>query len=92
MDVDAVMEVDVAMGSTFSHPQALVEDQQDLSIQTPPPTAPMPSRDNFRDIQVKVHIRRPERDSWVYMGRGVVTQEMTGQSSRVGGLPPLAPL
>jgi hypothetical protein len=43
-----------------------------------------PSRDNFRDIQVKVHIRRPERDSWVYMGRGLVTQEITGHSSRVG--------
>lgn len=46
-----------------------------------------PLRDNFRefrDIQVKVHIRRPERDSWVYMGRGLVTQEVTGHSSRVG--------
>jgi hypothetical protein len=50
----------------------------------PPPTAPVPSRDNFRDIQVKVHIRRPERDSWVYMGRGLVTQEVIGHSSRVG--------
>jgi len=40
-------------------------------------------RDNFREIQVKVHIRKPERDSWVYLGRGVVTQEMTGHSSRV---------
>ncbi|KAF7436742.1 hypothetical protein PC9H_003575 [Pleurotus ostreatus] len=49
--------------------------------------APMPPtsspRDNFRDIQVKVHIRRPERDSWVYLGRGVVTQEVSGHSSRV---------
>jgi len=40
-------------------------------------------RDNFREIQVKVHIRKPERDSWIYLGRGVVTQEMTGHSSRV---------
>ncbi|KAF4605147.1 hypothetical protein EYR40_003930 [Pleurotus pulmonarius] len=50
--------------------------------------APMPPtsspRDTFRDIQVKVHIRRPERDSWVYLGRGVVTQEVSGHSSRVG--------
>lgn len=37
-----------------------------------------------REIQVKVHIRRPERDSWVYMGRGIVSQEVIGQSSRVG--------
>jgi hypothetical protein len=36
-----------------------------------------------REIQVKVHIRRPERDSWVYMGRGVVSQEVIGHSSRV---------
>ncbi|KAE9408167.1 hypothetical protein BT96DRAFT_849813 [Gymnopus androsaceus JB14] len=36
-----------------------------------------------REIPVKVHIRRPERDSWVYMGRGIVTQEVTGHSSRI---------
>jgi hypothetical protein len=46
-----------------------------------PPHLP---RDSFREIQVKVHIRRPERDSWVYLGRGTVIQEVTGQSSRVG--------
>ena len=44
-------------------------------------------REPIRDIPVKVHIRRPERDSWAYMGRGVVSQEITGQSSRVGALP-----
>ncbi|PFH50810.1 hypothetical protein AMATHDRAFT_75384 [Amanita thiersii Skay4041] len=43
----------------------------------------VPPRDQFRDIQVKVHIRKPERDSWVYLGRGLVTQEVTGHSSRV---------
>lgn len=42
------------------------------------------SRDAFRDIPVKVHIRRPERDTWAYMGRGIVSQEISGQSSRVG--------
>ncbi len=42
------------------------------------------SRDPFRDIPVKVHIRRPERDTWAYMGRGIVSQEISGQSSRVG--------
>ena len=41
-------------------------------------------RDPFRDIPVKVHIRRPERDTWAYMGRGIVSQEISGQSSRVG--------
>ncbi|TFK30336.1 hypothetical protein FA15DRAFT_662279 [Coprinopsis marcescibilis] len=40
-------------------------------------------RDNFREILVKVHIRRPEKDSWMYLGRGIVTQEVNGHSSRV---------
>ncbi|KAI0361505.1 hypothetical protein OH77DRAFT_1508453 [Trametes cingulata] len=40
-------------------------------------------REPIRDIPVKVHIRRPEKDSWAYMGRGIVSQEITGQSSRV---------
>lgn len=42
------------------------------------------NREPFRDIAVKVHIRRADRDSWAYMGRGIVSQEITGQSSRVG--------
>lgn len=41
------------------------------------------SRD-FRDIAVKVHIRRPEKDAWTYMGRAIVSQEIIGQHSRVG--------
>ncbi|OBZ79251.1 hypothetical protein A0H81_01011 [Grifola frondosa] len=41
------------------------------------------TREPFRDIPVKIHIRRPERDSWAYMGRGIVSQEVLGQSSRV---------
>lgn len=50
--------------------------------------APIPtSAREFRDVQVKVHIRRPERDSWAYLGRALVSQEMTGQSSRVGTIP-----
>ncbi|KAI0639505.1 hypothetical protein C8Q77DRAFT_1081616 [Trametes polyzona] len=40
-------------------------------------------REPLRDIQVKVHIRRPEKDSWAYMGRGIVSQEISGQSSKV---------
>ncbi|KAG6862380.1 hypothetical protein C0995_011820 [Termitomyces sp. Mi166 len=83
--MDDTMEVDFAMAPPA--PQLQVagssRDPQDLGMQTPPPTAPIPSRDAFRDIQVKVHIRRPERDSWVYMGRGVVSQEVSGHSSRV---------
>lgn len=41
-------------------------------------------REPFRDIHVKVHIRKPDRDSWAYLGRAIVSQEISGQSSRVG--------
>jgi hypothetical protein len=44
----------------------------------------LPPAREFRDIQVKVHIRRPEKDSWAYLGRALVSQEVVGQSSRVG--------
>lgn len=61
------------------------------SLTTPPgptptlaSTAPSRSREGFPDIPVKVHIRRPGKDAWVYMGRATVTQEIYGQSSRVG--------
>jgi len=48
------------------------------------PHTPTPSvRDNFREIQVKVHVRNPGKDTWAYQGRGIVTQEVTGHSSRV---------
>lgn len=47
-------------------------------------TATMQPRESFREIAVKVHIRRPEKDSWVYLGRALVSQEMVGQASRVG--------
>ncbi|KAF8971400.1 hypothetical protein BDZ97DRAFT_1651354 [Flammula alnicola] len=45
--------------------------------------APTVVRDNFREIQVKVHVRTPGKDTWAYQGRGVVIQEVTGHSSRV---------
>jgi hypothetical protein len=40
----------------------------------------------FREIPVKVHIRRPDRDNWTYLGRAVVAFEPNGprSSSRVG--------
>ncbi|SJL05462.1 uncharacterized protein ARMOST_08830 [Armillaria ostoyae] len=74
MDVDSVMQ-------SASSPVQQVQDGP--SQGTPaPPTLGLP-RENFRDIQVKVHIRRPERDSWVYLGRGIVSQEVVGHSSRI---------
>jgi len=44
-------------------------------------------REPFREIPVKVHIRRPERDSWVYVGRATVSLDATGHSSQVGESP-----
>jgi hypothetical protein len=44
-------------------------------------------REPFREIPVKVHIRRPERDSWVYVGRATVSLDTTGHSSQVGESP-----
>ncbi|KZT30671.1 hypothetical protein NEOLEDRAFT_1153146 [Neolentinus lepideus HHB14362 ss-1] len=38
---------------------------------------------SFRDIPVKVHIRRPEKDNWSYLGRGIASHEVSGQTSRV---------
>jgi len=75
------MEVDGSQPQ--NQPQDISSSPPDVNVQALPPSAPPTPRDNFRDIQVKVHIRRPERDSWVYMGRGLVTQEVTGHSSRV---------
>jgi hypothetical protein len=41
-------------------------------------------REPFREIPVKVHIRRPERDSWVYVGRATVSLDSAGHASQVG--------
>ncbi|EMD42132.1 hypothetical protein CERSUDRAFT_110680 [Gelatoporia subvermispora B] len=52
-----------------------------------PPTQqqvqPASQPERARDIVVKVHIRRPEKDSWAYLGRGIVSQEQIGQSTRI---------
>lgn len=45
------------------------------------------NREPFREIPVKVHIRRPDRDSWVYVGRATVSLDTTGHSSQVGESP-----
>ena len=42
-------------------------------------------REPFREIPVKVHIRRPDRDAWVYVGRATVSLDnSTGHASQVG--------
>lgn len=76
MDIDAIPEV-IHQDMPISNPQ--IQDYHPASLQGSNPR----DREHFREIQVKVHIRRPEKDSWVYLGRGTVSQEVNGHSSRV---------
>ncbi|KIK70911.1 hypothetical protein GYMLUDRAFT_32993 [Collybiopsis luxurians FD-317 M1] len=69
--MDERMDVDDIVASSSQAQNLLPE-----SVNVPSPLI-------TREIQVKVHIRRPERDSWIYMGRGVVSQEVIGHSSRI---------
>ncbi|KIP11387.1 hypothetical protein PHLGIDRAFT_114521 [Phlebiopsis gigantea 11061_1 CR5-6] len=41
------------------------------------------NKDKFREIPVKVHVRRPDRDTWAYVGRAIVSQEAFGQGTRI---------
>ncbi|KAJ7596970.1 hypothetical protein C8J56DRAFT_302573 [Mycena floridula] len=76
------MQVDAIMNGVEPVPQHFQDDTNaPLDATSFQPVAL--ARDNFRDIQVKVHIRRPDKDAWVYLGRGIVSQEVTGHSSRV---------
>ncbi|KAF7796406.1 hypothetical protein EIP86_007583 [Pleurotus ostreatoroseus] len=36
-----------------------------------------------KDVPVKVHVRRPDKDNWAYLGRAVVSQEAFGQGTRI---------
>jgi hypothetical protein len=79
---DETMDIDMVHSPAL--PEALDLPQAAASPSQPPPPAPTPVlRDNFRDIQVKVHLRTPGKDSWSYQGRAVVQQEILGHSSRV---------
>jgi len=50
--------------------------------QVSPP--PQPSiREMYRQLPVRVHVRRPGRDTWMYIGRATVSHEVVGQTSRV---------
>ncbi|KAI9512805.1 hypothetical protein F5148DRAFT_991741 [Russula earlei] len=42
-----------------------------------------PHREPFKEIPVKVHTRRPDRDSWVYVGRATVSLDTAGHTSQV---------
>ncbi|KAI6047696.1 hypothetical protein EDC04DRAFT_2619544 [Pisolithus marmoratus] len=73
------MDEDAVMAGT---PLQVPESQVVATYDEPASSVAQPRRE-FKDIQVKVHVRRPERDSWMYLGRALVSQEFIGQSSRV---------
>ncbi|TBU34810.1 hypothetical protein BD311DRAFT_746838 [Dichomitus squalens] len=85
--MEDVMDASMDLGTTsHQHPQGLhhASNTQYANLNADSVVAGVPPpREQFKEIAVKVHIRRPERDTWAYMGRGIVTQELTGQSSRV---------
>lgn len=43
-----------------------------------------PVREMYCQVPVRVHQRRPGKDSWIYVGRAIVSHEVMGHSSRVG--------
>ncbi|KAL1748472.1 hypothetical protein HDZ31DRAFT_29476 [Schizophyllum fasciatum] len=77
MQVDSAPSVAPAPEPPQMQPSEAANPQPPLQ-----PAAPQP-RESFREIQVKVHVRRPDRDNWTYLGKGLVTQELSGHSSRV---------
>lgn len=85
LETSETNEASTSQGSAFN----LGNLMQSLATPSGPPptlasTGPSRSREPFPEIPVKVHIRRPGKDAWVYLGRATVTQEIHGQSSRVG--------
>jgi len=54
---------------------------QELASYQPPPQREQ--RETIRELCVKVHIRRSGKDTWSYLGRAFVSQEVIGHSSRV---------
>ncbi|KAH6917494.1 hypothetical protein BKA70DRAFT_1487386 [Coprinopsis sp. MPI-PUGE-AT-0042] len=83
------MDVDMGGGAPMGEPGASNPPQENTNELSAAPVittsaTPVPTREsNFRDVTVKVHIRRPEKDSWMYLGRGIASHEVTGHSSRV---------
>lgn len=43
-----------------------------------------PVQEMYCQVPVRVHVRRPGKDTWIYVGRATVSHEVMGHSSRVG--------
>ncbi|TCD69906.1 hypothetical protein EIP91_005730 [Steccherinum ochraceum] len=97
MDSDATTGVDTPDASTLvqevqnislqqqeSKPQITLPSVQGIIIPPPSSDTTVPqARESFREVAVKVHIRKPDKDSWVYLGRGIVASEAVGRSNRI---------
>ncbi|KAF8588496.1 hypothetical protein K439DRAFT_1384601 [Ramaria rubella] len=78
------MEVD-AMMNVAPHPftkDGIANGSVGTSCEVSPPPQP-PIREMYRQLPVRVHVRRPGRDTWLYIGHAIVSHEVTGQTSRV---------
>ncbi|KAL1720760.1 hypothetical protein EV715DRAFT_250046 [Schizophyllum commune] len=81
--MDESMQVDSAPVAAPAPEPPTTQPTEVTNPQPPPQQAAPQPRESFREIQVKVHVRRPDRDNWTYLGKGLVTQELNGHSSRV---------
>jgi len=92
LDTHSAMPVPVAMpmapdpvaGPSNTDREPLTNAHADLFASLPDFDPAQAQRDPLRDVGVKVHIRKSGSDSWMYLGRASVTQEIVGaHSSRV---------
>ena len=58
-------------------------DDQDMLLSSKSVERPS-DEEALQDLSVKIHIRRAGRDSWTYLGRAYVSQDISGQSHRIG--------
>jgi hypothetical protein len=94
--MDETMDVDMGVGTSLAVPQAPEPQWPPMNEALPPPQptgeqaassslqpTQSPQMKEFRDLNVKMHVRRPGRDSWTYIGRAIVSHDVSGHSSRV---------
>ncbi|KZV77455.1 hypothetical protein PENSPDRAFT_645111 [Peniophora sp. CONT] len=78
--MDSGMDIDGVDGT----PKVEAQDELvDVEFSKPSTSRQPGVHSTLKDLSVKVHIRRPERDSWVYVGRAVVNYETSGSSGQV---------
>jgi len=83
MEIDG-SERELALGPQFP----ALDSQEPISHSIKPESAPASDHPRtgspaVRNLSVKVHIRKAGRVAWKYIGRAIVQQEFSGQTSRV---------